>query len=195
VVIHENRGLTPHIADVARRVALEDFIAFAPDALFTLGGYPGEDEKGIEMFRKLDRNKVLNDCLVAALHLKALPDGTGKVGATGFCFGGGAANFIATRMPELAAAVPFYGGAPPAADVPKIQAPLLVNYAADDEGTNGQWPAFETALKAAGKKYQMYKYPGTVHGFHNDTTPRYNAEQAKIAWTRMIAFFNTHLRT
>ncbi len=195
VVIHENRGLNPHIEDVTRRMALENFIAFAPDALFTLGGWPGDDEKALPLFRSLDRVKIYNDCLVAARHLKTLPDGNGKVGSTGFCFGGAATNFIATRMPELGAAVPFYGGAPDAKDVPNIKAPLLINYADNDEGTNAQWPAYEAALKAAGKQYEKYAYPGTVHGFHNDTTPRYNAGQAKIAWDRTIAFFNKHLRS
>jgi carboxymethylenebutenolidase len=194
VVIHENRGLNPHIQDVARRMALENFVAFAPDALFTLGGWPGDDEKALPMFRKLDRMKIMLDDLASARHVKGRPDVNGKVGVTGFCFGGGASNFIATRMPELGAAVPFYGGAPDLADVPKIQAPLLINYAEDDEDTNKQWTAYEAALKAAGKKYEKYTYPGTMHGFHNDTTPRYNAEQAKIAWTRTIAFFNKHLR-
>lgn len=194
LVVHENRGLNPHIQDVTRRMALENFVAFAPDALFTQGGWPGDDEKALELFRKLDRVKVYFDCLAAVKHLKAMPEVNGKVGATGFCFGGAATNFIATRMPDLGAGVPFYGGAPEAADVPKIQAPLLINYAENDEGTNAQWPAYETALKAAGKKYEMYRYPGTVHGFNNDTTPRYNAGQAKLAWERTIAFFNLHLR-
>jgi carboxymethylenebutenolidase len=195
LVVHENRGLNPHIQDVARRVALDNFVAFAPDALFTLGGWPGDDEQALPLFRKLDRRKVEFDCLAAANHLKAMPEVNGKVGATGFCFGGGAVNFIATRMPGLGAGVPFYGGAPAATDVPNIKAPLLINYADDDADTNAQWPAFEAALKAAGKKYEMHRYPGTMHGFNNDTTPRYNAEQAKIAWGRTIAFFNLHLRS
>ncbi len=195
LVIHENRGLNPHIQDVARRVALDNFVAFAPDALFTLGGWPGDDEKALPMFRSLDRRKIMLDCLAAANHLKSMPEVNGKVGATGFCFGGGAVNFIATRMPELGAGVPFYGGAPDIADVPNIKAPLLINYADDDADTNGQWPAYEAALKAAGKKYEMYRYPGTMHGFNNDTTPRFNAAQAKIAWDRTIAFFNKHLRS
>jgi carboxymethylenebutenolidase len=194
VVIHENRGLNPHIQDVARRMALENFIAFAPDALFTQGGWPGDDEKALELFRKVDRQKIFQDDLAAARHLLKMPEVNGRVGATGFCFGGAATNFIATKMPELGAAVPFYGGAPDLAEVPNIKAPLLVNYADDDENTNKQWTGYEAALKAAGKQYEKYTYPGTVHGFHNDTTPRYNAEQAKIAWGRTIAFFNKHLR-
>ena len=192
--VHENRGLNPHIQDIARRMALENFVAFAPDALFTQGGYPGDDEKALELFRKLDRTKIYLDCLASARHLKGLADCTGKVGSTGFCFGGAATNFVATRMPELGAAVPFYGGAPAAADVPNIKAPLLINYASDDEGTNGQLARYEAARTAARGQYEVYFYPDTVHGFHNDTTPRHNATQAKIAWDRTIAFFNKHLR-
>jgi len=195
LVVHENRGLNPHIEDIARRLALENFIAFAPDALFTVGGYPGQEDEARALFAKLDRAKVQLDCLAAANHLKSLPELNGRYGATGFCFGGGAVNFLATRLPDLSAAVPFYGGAPPLVDVPKIKAPLLIHLAEHDDNINGQWPAYEAALEAAGIKYEMYRYPGTQHGFNNDTTPRYDADAAKLAWSRTIAFFNLHLRT
>ncbi len=194
LVVHENRGLNPHIQDVARRMALENFVAFAPDALFTLGGWPGDEDKAIELFRKLDRVKTFQDCLASARYLQGLPEVNRKVGCIGFCFGGGATNFVATRMPELGAAVPFYGRAPDASAVPNIKAPLLLHYAENDEGTNALWPGYEAALKAAGKQYEMHSYPGTVHGFHNDTTPRYNAEAATLAWKRTTAFLNRHLR-
>jgi carboxymethylenebutenolidase len=194
LVCHENRGLNPHIEDIARRVALEGFIAFAPDALFTLGGYPGDEDKARELFAKLERAKVQLDFVAAANYFKALPDLNGRYGTTGFCFGGGVVNFLATRLPDLGAAVPFYGGAPPIADVPKIKAPLLIHYAENDERINAQWPAYEAALKAAGVKYEMHMYPGTQHGFNNDTTPRYDAAAAKLAWGRTIAFFNARLK-
>ncbi|MDB6062214.1 MAG: dienelactone hydrolase family protein [Verrucomicrobiaceae bacterium] len=194
LVIHENRGLNPHIADIARRLALDNFIAFAPDALFPLGGYPGDEDKARELFPKLDQTKTREDFLAAAAYLKALPEGNGKVGATGFCYGGGVTNFLATRIPDLAAAVPFYGAQPNAEDTAKIKAPLLIHYAGDDERINSGWPAYETALKAAGVKYEAFVYAGVQHGFNNDTTPRYDEAAAKLAWQRTVAFFNAHLR-
>jgi carboxymethylenebutenolidase len=194
LVVHENRGLNPHIEDIARRVALDNFIAFAPDALFPLGGYPGDEDKARELFTKLDQAKTKNDFLAAFAALKKLPEGNGKVGVVGFCYGGGIANFLATRLPDLDAAVPFYGGQPTAVEASNIKAPLLLHYAEKDERITSGWPAYETALKAAGVKYQAYVYPGVQHGFNNDTTPRYDATAAKLAWQRSIAFFNEHLR-
>ena len=194
LVVHENRGLNPHIEDIARRLALEHYIAFAPDALYSMGGYPGDEDRARELFPKLDQTKVREDFLTAAAYLKNLPEGTGKVGVTGFCYGGGMANFLATRIADLAGAVPFYGTQPSAADAANIKAPLLIHYAATDERINAGWPAYETALKAAGVKYEMYQYPGTLHGFNNDTTPRYDAAAAKLAWERTVAFFNAQLR-
>ena len=193
LVVHENRGLNPHIEDVARRIALENFMAFAPDALFPVGGYPGDEDKARELFQKVDAAKRQEDFVAAANWLRTRADSTGKVGVVGFCFGGGIANFLATRIPELAAAVPFYGGQPNAADVPKIKAPLLIHYAATDERINAGWPAYEAALKANNVPYSMHMYPGTQHGFNNDTTPRYDAEAAKLAWERTIAFFKKHV--
>jgi carboxymethylenebutenolidase len=195
LVVHENRGLNPHIEDIARRLALANFIAFAPDALFSLGGYPGDEDKARELFGKLDQAKTRNDFLAAADYLKKLPEGNGKVGVVGFCYGGGVANFLAARSPDLAAAVPFYGAQPSAEDAAKIKAPLLIHYAGNDERINAGWPAYEAALKAAGVKYQAYIYPGVEHGFNNDTTPRYDAAAAKLAWQRTIDFFNKTLRT
>ncbi len=195
VVIHENRGLNPYIEDVARRLAVENFVAFAPDALTPLGGYPGDEEKAVQLFAQLDAKKRTEDLIAAYAFLKSRPECTGKIGAVGFCFGGTTVNTFAVRLPDLAAAVPFYGGQPNAADVAKIKAPLLIHYAALDERINAGWPAYETALKANGVKYQMYMYPGTNHGFHNDTTPRYDEAAAKLAWSRTVAFFNANLRT
>jgi carboxymethylenebutenolidase len=195
LVIHENRGLNPHIKDIARRLALDNFIAFAPDALLPLGGYPGDEDKARELFPKLDQTKTREDFLAAAGYLKTLPDGSGKVGVTGFCYGGGVTNFLATRIPDLAAAVPFYGQQPPAEDVPKIKASLLIHYAGEDERINAGWPAYEAALKAANVKYEAYIYPGVQHGFNNDTTPRYDEAAAKLAWRRTIDFFNKNLRS
>jgi len=189
LVIHENRGLNPHIEDIARRLALDGFIALAPDALFPLGGYPGDEDKARELFPKLDQAKTRNDFLAAAAWLKALPQGNGKVGAVGFCYGGGVVNFLATRVPDLAAGVPFYGGQPTAEEAARIKAPLLLQYAGNDERINAGWPAYEAALKAAGVRYQVY----TQHGFNNDTTPRYDAPSAKLAWQRTVAFFKQHL--
>jgi len=194
LVVHENRGLNPHIEDIARRLAVDNFIAFAPDALFPLGGYPGDEDKARELFAKLDQAKTREDFLAAENFLKHLPEGNGKVGVVGFCYGGGIANFLATKVPDLAAAVPFYGAQPAAEDAEKIKAPLLLQYAGKDERINAGWPAYEQALKAAGVKYQVYIYPDVEHGFNNDTTPRYDEAAAKLAWKRTIAFFDKHLR-
>ncbi len=194
LVAHENRGLNPHIEDIARRLALDGFIAFAPDALFPLGGYPGDEDKARELFTKLDQTKTHADFIAAAAVLKSLPEGNGKVGVVGFCYGGGIANFLATRLPDLAAAVPFYGAQPTAEEAARIKAPLLLHYAGEDERITSGWPAYEAALKAAGVKYQAYIYPGVQHGFNNDTTPRYDEVAAKLAWQRTIAFFDQHLR-
>ncbi len=194
LVIHENRGLNPYIEDVARRLAVENFVAFAPDALTPLGGYPGDDEKGAQLFSQLDPKKRTEDLVAAYAFLKSRPECSGKIGAVGFCFGGTTVNGFAVRLPDLAAAVPFYGGQPAAADVAKIKAPLLIHYAGLDERINAGWPAYEAALKTNGVKYQMYMYPGTNHGFHNDTTPRYDDAAAKLAWSRTLAFFNENLR-
>jgi len=193
LVIHENRGLNPHIEDIARRLALEDFMAFAPDALTPLGGYPGTEDKARELFQKLDQVKTREDMVTAANVLRTREDCTGKIGAVGFCYGGAIVNMLATRMPELKAGVPFYGAQPPAADVPKIQAPLLIHYAETDERVNAGWPAYEKALKENKKKYEVFFYKGTQHGFNNDTTPRYDAEAAKLAWSRTVDFFKKEL--
>lgn len=193
LVVHENRGLNPHIEDIARRLALDHFIALAPDALSPLGGYPGDEEKARELFPKLDQAKTHNDFTAASLVLKGLPDGNGKVGVVGFCYGGGIANFLATRLPDLAAAVPFYGGQPTTEEAAKIKAPLLIHYAGADDRINAGWPAYEAALKANGIIYQAYVYPGVQHGFNNDTTPRYDEAAAKLAWQRTIEFFKVYL--
>jgi carboxymethylenebutenolidase len=194
VVVHENRGLNPHIEDIARRLAIDNFMAFAPDALFPLGGYPGDEDKAREVFPKLDQAKTREDFVAAANWLKARPDCTGRVGAVGFCYGGGIANMLATRLPDLAGAVPFYGAQPTAEEAARIKSPLLVHYAENDERINAGWTAYETALKAAGVKYEMFKYPGTQHGFNNDTTPRFDAAASKLAWQRTIDFFKKNLR-
>jgi carboxymethylenebutenolidase len=194
VVVHENRGLSPHIEDIARRLAVDGFIAFAPDALFPLGGYPGDEDKARDLFGKLDGAKTREDMLAAVRYLESVPGGNGKVGAVGFCWGGGVVNFLATRVPELAAAVPFYGPAPASESVAAIQAPLMLVFADTDDFVNKTWPPYETALKAAGKRYEAFKYPGTQHGFNNDTTPRFDAAAAGQAWQRTIAFFNRNLR-
>ena len=195
LIFHENRGLSPYIEDVARRLAVANFVAFAPDALASVGGYPGDEEKAAKMFAELDPKKRNEDFYAAAGFLKSRPECTGKIGAVGFCFGGTTVNALAVRIPDLAAAVPFYGGQPSAADTAKIKAPLLIHYAGLDDRVNGGWPAFESALKANGIKYTMYMYPNTNHGFHNDTTPRYDEAAAKLAWSRTLAFFNENLRT
>jgi carboxymethylenebutenolidase len=194
LVIHENRGLNPHIEDVARRFALLNFVAFAPDALTPVGGYPGDEDKAREIFAKLDPKKRAEDLVAAAGVLKSRPECSGRIGAVGFCFGGGIVNLLAVRVPDLAAAVPFYGNAAPAADVPKINAPLLIQLAENDERINAQYPAYEAALKANGKRYEIHVYPGTQHAFHNDTTPRYDEAAAKLAWQRTVDFFNKNLR-
>lgn len=194
LVVHENRGLNPHIEDIARRLALDGFIALAPDALFPLGGYPGDEDKARELFPKLDQTRTREDFIAAAGYLKGLPEGNGKVGAVGFCYGGGVVNFLATRLPDLAAGVPFYGNQPPAEEAAKIKAPLLIQYAENDERINAGWPKYEAALKAAGVRYEAHIYPGVQHGFNNDTTPRFDQAAAKLAWQRTIAFFKQHLR-
>ncbi|MFT3857186.1 MAG: dienelactone hydrolase family protein [Aquabacterium sp.] len=194
LVVHENRGLNPHIEDIARRLALANFIAFAPDALYPLGGYPGDEDKARELFPKLDQTKTRADFIASAQYLKALPQGNGKVGVVGFCYGGGIANYLATQLPDLGAAVPFYGAQPPVEDVARIKAPLLLQYAATDERINAGWPKYEEALKKAQVHYEAHIYPNTQHGFNNDTTPRYDAAAAKLAWGRTIDFFNRHLR-
>ena len=196
IVIHENRGLNPHIEDVVRRAAVAGFIAIGPDALTSLGGYPGTDEKGVEMQRTLEQPKMMADFVATARYVQTRPDSTGRLGAVGFCFGGGVVNNLAVQLgADLHAGVPFYGGAPRAEDVPKIKAPLLVTYAEDDERINAMWPAYEAALKANRVAYQMFTYPGTQHGFHNDTTPRFNKDQAAIAWKRTVDHFNKYLKT
>ena len=195
LVVHENRGLNPHIEDIARRLALDNFLAFAPDALTPLGGYPGDEDKAREVFPKLDQAKTREDFVAAAGYVKGRPDCTGKIGVVGFCYGGGIANMLATRLPDLGGAVPFYGNQPNAEDAAKIKAPLLIHYAETDDRINAGWPAYETALKANNVKYEMFKYPGTQHGFNNDTTPRYDAAAAKLAWQRTVDFFNKNLRS
>ena len=194
LVIHENRGTNPYIQDVARRLAVLDFVAFAPDALTSLGGYPGDEEKAAAMFRDLDQAKVMQDFLASARWLLARPESSGKLGAVGFCYGGTVVNQLAVRLPELAAAAPFYGGQPAAEDVPKIKARLLLHYAGNDPRIDAGIPAYEAALKAHGKAYEVYVYEGTQHGFHNDTTPRYDEAAAKLAWQRTVDFFNSALR-
>jgi carboxymethylenebutenolidase len=195
LVVHENRGLNPYIQDVARRLGVQNFMALAPDGLTSVGGYPGDDEQGGKLFTKVDRTKMLADFEAAARWLKARPDCTGKVGVVGFCFGGGISNALAVRMgADLAAAVPFYGSQAPAADAGKIKAPLLLHYASLDKRINDGWPAYEEALKANRVTYTMHMYEGTNHGFHNDTTPRYDEAAAKLAWQRTLDFFNQYLR-
>jgi carboxymethylenebutenolidase len=194
LVVHENRGLNPHIEDITRRIALDNFLAFAPDALAPLGGYPGDEDKARVLFATLDQTKTRADFLAAANWLKERPDCTGRIGAVGFCYGGGIVNMLATRLPDLAAAVPFYGNQPPAADVSTIKAPLLIHYAEHDERINQGAPAYEAALKANHVDYQAFVYPGTQHGFNNDTTPRYDAEAARLAWSRTMDFFEKRLR-
>lgn len=193
LVVHENRGLNPHIEDVARRLAIAGFIAFAPDALFPLGGYPNDEEQARELFTKLDQVKIREDFVTAADVLKHLPAGNGKVGVVGFCYGGAIANFLATRLPDLAAAVPFYGGQPNAADVSTIKAPLMLHYAGNDARVNAGWPAYEAALKEVVVFYQAFIYDGVEHGFNNDTTPRFDQNAASLAWARTLAFFELHL--
>ena len=195
VVIHENRGLNPHIEDIARRLALDNFIAVAPDALFTLGGYTGDEEKAGALFARLDRGKTSEDFVAAANHARGLAGSNGRLGAVGFCFGGGVVNLIATRVPELAAGAPFYGSPPPLDKVGTIKAELLMVFAENDERLTASWPAYEAALKAVGVRFEAHKYPGTYHGFNNDTTPRFDEAAAKLAWGRTLALFNRTLRT
>ena len=194
LVIHENRGLNPYIEDVARRAAVDGFLALAPDGLFPVGGYPGNDDDGRALQAGLDQGKLRTDMLNSARVLKSHKLSTGKLGATGFCWGGGATNFLAATMgADLQAGVPYYGAAAPTADVPKIKAPLVIQFAENDAGINGMWPAYEAALKAAGAKYEAHSYPGTQHGFHNNSTPRYSEAAAKLSWDRTIAHFKKHL--
>jgi carboxymethylenebutenolidase len=194
VVVHENRGLNPYIEDVARRAALAGFVTLAPDALTPLGGYPGNDDQGRDMQSKLDKNKILEDFIAASEYLKTLKDCNGKVGVVGFCFGGWVANMMAVRISDLSASVPFYGMQPAAEDVPKIKAPLLLQYAGLDTRVNEGRPAYELALKEQKKEYTVFIYPGVNHGFHNDTTPRYDKAAAELAWQRTIDFFNAKLK-
>ena len=193
VVVHENRGLNPYIEDVARRVAVAGFTALAPDGLTPLGGYPGTDDEGKVMQRKLDKGKLTEDFIAAFGRLKTQPGSNGRIGVVGFCYGGGVSNALAVRLPDLAASVPFYGRQAKAEDVPKIKAPLLLHYAGLDKRINKGWPAYETALKANGKDYTAHLYPGVNHGFHNDTTPRYDEAAAELAWTRTVDFFKAKL--
>ena len=193
VVIHENRGLNPYIEDVARRLAVENYVAFAPDALAPVGGYPGDEEKARQLFASLDQKKMMEDLHAAVPFLKSRAECNGSIGAVGFCFGGGVANGMAVRFPDLGAAVPFYGRQPSAADTAKIKAPLLIHYAGEDAGINAGWPTWEEALKKDKVRYTAYIYPGAQHGFHNDTTPRYDEAAAKLAWSRTLAFFNANL--
>lgn len=195
LVIHENRGLNPYIEDVTRRLGVAGFLAFAPDALTPLGGYPGNDDKGRELQAKREVEKMTEDFIAAAKLLDKHPRSTGKVGVVGFCFGGGMANTLAVRIPDVIdAAVPFYGRQPDAEDVPKIEAPLLLHYAELDKRINAGWPAYEKALKKADVDYKAYLYEGVNHGFHNDTTPRYDKDAAELAWKRTLEFFNKELR-
>ena len=196
LVVHENRGLNPYIKDVARRLAVADFIAFAPDGLTSVGGYPGDDEKAVQLFREVNADKMREDMLAAAMWLKARPDSNGKLGAVGFCYGGTVVNWLAVRMgSDLAAAVPFYGGQPSAADAAKIKAPVLAHYGELDTRITSGWPAFDTALTAAHVVHEGYVYKGANHGFHNDTTPRYDEAAAALAWERTLGWFNKYLRT
>lgn len=194
VVVHENRGLNPHIEDIARRAALAGFITLAPDALSPLGGYPGNDDAGRELQSKRDRKEMQEDFIAAYTYLKAHKDCNGKVGVVGFCYGGGIANMMAVRIPDLAASVPFYGGQPTVEEVPQIKAPLLLHYAGLDTRINDGWPAYEAALKENKKEYTAYIYPNVNHGFNNDTTPRYDRDAATLAWSRTIEFFTNKLK-
>lgn len=194
LVVHENRGLNPHIEDIARRLAVDGYLAFAPDALTPLGGYPGDEDQARALFAQLDQSKTRQDFIAAAGALKGRPDCTGRIGVVGFCYGGGVAHMLATQLPDLAAAVPFYGNHPPAEDAAKVKAPLLIHFAGVDERINAAWPAYEAALKAAGVRYTAHEYPATQHGFNNDTTPRFDANAAQLAWERTLAFFAKNLK-
>ncbi len=193
LVVHENRGLNPHIEDIARRLALDGFIAFAPDALYPLGGYPGDEDKARDLFGKLDQTKTRADFVAAARWLQSQPDGNGKLGVVGFCYGGGIANYLATQLPDLLAAVPFYGAQPKAEDAARIKAQLLIHDAGKDERIRAGWPAYEKALKEAGVHYEYHVYPNVEHGFNNDTTPRYDEAAAKLAWQRTVDFLRSRL--
>lgn len=193
VVVHENRGLNPYIEDVARRVAKAGFLALAPDGLSSVGGYPGNDERGRALQQTVDPEKLMNDFFAAIEYLRASEQGNGKVGITGFCYGGGVSNAATVAYPELDAAVPFYGRQARPEDVPRIKAPLLLHFAEKDDNVNATWPAYEAALKKAGTRYEAHVYPGTFHGFHNDSTPRYDETAAKLAWDRTVAWFTRHL--
>jgi carboxymethylenebutenolidase len=194
LVVHENRGLNPHIEDIARRLALEGYLVLAPDALTPLGGYPGDEDKARELFGKLDQSKTREDFVAAAGWLQALPEASAKLGVTGFCYGGGVAHVLSVRLPDLAAAVPFYGNLPAPADAAKVKAPLLLHFAGVDERINAAWPTYEAALKTAGVRYTAHQYAGTQHGFNNDTTPRFDAAAAQLAWERTLSFFSQTLR-
>ena len=194
LVVHENRGLNPHIEDITRRLAVDGYLALAPDALTSLGGYPGDEDKARTLFGQLDQAKIRQDFIAAAGLLKARTDSNGKLGVVGFCYGGGMAHFLSTQLPDLAAAVPFYGNHPAVEDAAKVKAPLLIHFAAVDERINAAWPAYEAALKATGARYSAHQYPGTQHGFNNDTTPRFDAAAAKLAWDRTLAFFAQQLK-
>jgi carboxymethylenebutenolidase len=193
LVIHENRGLNPHIEDITRRLALDGFMAFAPDALTPLGGYPGDEDKARAAFATLDQAKTRQDFLAATAWLRARADGNGKLGAVGFCYGGGMVHWLATQLPDLNAAVPFYGNSPAPEEAARVKAPMLVHLAGVDERINAAWPAYEAALRAAGVRYSVHQYPGTQHGFNNDTTPRFDAGAAQQAWARTVAFFKANL--
>ncbi len=193
LVVHENRGLNPHIEDITRRLALDGFMAFAPDALTPLGGYPGDEDKARDAFARLDQAKTLQDFIASAAWLKARADSNGKLGAVGFCWGGGIVHSLATRMPDLTAGVPFYGNVPATSEAAKVKAPLLMHLAGIDDRINAPWPAYEAALKAAGVQVTTYQYANTQHGFNNDTTPRYDAAAAKLAWERTVGFFKATL--
>jgi carboxymethylenebutenolidase len=195
LVVHENRGLNPHIEDITRRIALDGYMAFAPDALTPLGGYPGDEDKARELFAKLDQTKTREDFVTAVEWLSKRSDTTGKIGVTGFCYGGGIAHILATRIASLAASVPFYGNHPAAADASKVKTPLLIHFAGVDERINAAWPAYEAALKAAGASYTAHTYQGTQHGFNNDTTPRFDSVAAQLAWSRTMAFFDKTMKT
>jgi len=195
LVVHENRGLNPHIEDIARRLALDDFIAVAPDALTPLGGYPGDEERARGLFARLDAAKTREDFVAAAVFARGIDGGNGRLGAVGFCWGGGIVNLLATRMPELLAAAPYYGGPAPLDQVGRIRAELQLVFAEHDERVNAGWPPYESALKAAGVRYEAQVYPGTQHGFNNDTTPRYDEKAARLAWGRTIALFKRTLRS
>ena len=194
LVIHENRGLNPYTEDVTRRLAVEGYVAFAPDALTPVGGYPGDEDKARALFSKLDAKKRAEDMIAGADFLRSHPDCTGRIGTVGFCNGGGVVNLLAVRIPDLAAVVPFYGTQPSAADAAKIKAPLLIHYAEHDDRVNVGWRPFEAALKANGVRYEMHVYPGTNHAFYNDTTPRYDEAASKLAWARTLAFLKEHLK-